>query len=119
MIFMQPIPKKNFHFFYRTQKVSTVISYKKFFSGKGEGLGKHDPALTAQKKQTQNKPQYLKSLIFKDFEDYIFNIAIRISISLLVYIFCECGSCEGRRRGLFPEKILYPTGDSRQYPEMI
>lgn len=119
MIFLQLIPEKNFNFFYRTQKLSTVISKKKFFLGKRGGLDNYDPALTAQKKQTQNKPQYLKSLIFKVFEDSIFNIAIRLNMLLIVYNIYEGHFCESEKGGLFPEKIMYPTSDSQQYSGMI
>ena len=115
MMILHPNPEKNFNFFYRTRKVSTVISKKKIFWKREGGLGNYDPALLTQKKETQNKPQYLKSLICKGFADSIFNTAIRINLFLIVYIFNESIFCEGRKGGLIPKKIIYPTGDSRQY----
>ena len=111
MIFLPKAAAGNFTFFDRTEKVLPVgtntLSKKKGYPYpeiKFLNFG-------SQKKELQCKPQYLKSLIFKDFEDYIFNIAIRISLFFIVFIFLVIGLVESPRGGVWSAKQKDLTGN--------
>ena len=111
MIFLPKAAAGNFTFFDRTEKVLPVgtntLSKKKGYPYpeiKFLNFG-------SQKKELQCKPQYLKSLIFKEFEDYIFNIAIRINLSFILFIFLVESESQGPRGGVWGPKIKVLTGN--------
>ena len=87
MIFMQPIPKKIFHFFYRTQKVTSAITNNVSKKENHTHDRGNSYTIMTQKKELQNAFQSSKSQIYKLFEDFISNIAIRHNLFLLVFIF--------------------------------
>ena len=87
MIILPSAGAKNFEFFYRLKKVLPVGTYVLCLEKVWPIFGQNFSQLTPQKKQLQNRLQYSKSLIFKDFEDFIFNIAIRISLFFIVLYF--------------------------------
>ena len=104
MIILPSAGAKNFEFFYRSKKVLPVGTYVLCLEKVWPIFGQKFSQLTPQKKQLQNKPPYSKSLIFKDFEDFIFNIAIRISLFFIIFIFFVGGLVVSLRGGVWSAK---------------
>ena len=107
--------RKNFSFFCSCMKmtpgsteyhaISERVSYsvpKNFDAG-------------SQNQKLQTKPQSSKSLKCKVFEDYISKIVIRMSLFLLVFIFCVSGWEVPAGEGVTGEKSLIVSGDWRQF----
>lgn len=112
MIFMQPIPEKNFHFFYRTQKVTSAITKNVSKKEKHTHDRGNSYTIMTQKKELQNAFKSSKSQIYKLFEDFISNIAIRHSLLLLVFIFLV-GILGVGVRGGYRVKNKKVVGDGR------
>ena len=111
MIILPSAVAKNFEFFYRSKKVLPVGTYILCLEKVWLIFGQKFSQLTPQKKQLQNRLQYSKSLIFKDFEDFIYNIAIRISLFFIVFIFLVSGLVVSPRGGVWSAKQKDLTGN--------
>jgi len=107
--------RKNFSFFCSCMKMTPGATEDHAIS---ERVSYPEPKIFdagSQNQKLQYKPQSSKSLKCNIFEDYISKIVIRLSLFLLVFIFCVSGWRVPAGEGVTGEKSLIVSGDWRQF----
>lgn len=107
--------RKNFSFFCSCMKMTPGAIEDHAISERVPYLESKNFDAGSQNQNLQTKPQSSKSLKCNIFEDYISKIVIRLSLFLLVFIFCVSGWRVPAGEGVMGEKSLIVSGDWRQF----